>query len=1468
MNWKSTLALVILAAGAGLWLWKGDAVAPRLAPKAAPPDSPALAALEADFTPVAITRVEVAPPGGDAFVFEKGEKGWAQPGNWPLRAAEVNELVEMLGTLRTRFQPVPLPENPDLASYGLADAQKPVVVKVKAGGKDYALKFGEPELKPGEAPFTRPAYVRVGDAGEVLKLGPDVMPVLRRPADSYRRRQLFSDVERVKLAGAVPPFPQPGMPPDAAPTTVTLPGPSVEAVRVSAKSPKVFGFTPWTASGAFTLKRVGPTPAQSVTSKNAESAVQPDRFADAWAVEAPVRAQPEPAALHRVLAAVPDLWVEDFIPAAQPAHAQQPFVIAQLLPVPLEPFAVTAARLHPEAVKDPRAELKESRQSVSVTTQGGSTVTVKFGGVAKVSEREEPITLPGAPGMPPRTIQRKVQTTYRYAQIEGNPQLFTVPADKLDALFAKAGELVDSRVARFVADDVWRVTVERPGQTPVILERKKGNPKAAKDEEKRDRWLIEQQPNPLPADSGRVEEFVDRLAGFRADADSDLYFTDPKARGLDPAKCVVVTVTAREKRPEGEPDAPAREYKLLVGAADLAAGKLPIQLAGWPRITLVNDRLGGADQTGWLTSKLFAERLEPLFKRDAVAYRSRKLIDTADAKLTGLTVEGATPFALKREKKPDGGDAWKLTAPLASDADPQNAQALVAQFDNLQATEFVAEKPANLAEYGLDKPRMTVTLAFDNNRTYRLEVGAPRPGKKDEVFARLDGGAVFAVANPATERLAAGPVGLLPLKVWSVPVDRLTAAEVTRPDKPEESFALAKDGTNWKLTGPFTAPVSFLDAQLMLTQLGNLTAVKYETLAASDPAKFGFDKPLGKVKLTYSEKTSDGERSVAKTLVIGGVTPGAFDHYAKLDEPNAAVFVLPGVYLFAAQTPPLSLLDRNLLFLDSAKIAKVQISGDKPENAITLVKDDKGAWKAEGAAFTVDALVARQVADTFSPLPVARLAAYGDAVKWGDFGLEKPEYTVTVTFGREPETHTVLLGKPDPTGGRFVRVDGGKAVGVIPPEAVKSLARAKLDFADRTLLTFKPDELMGLSRAKGKDEFELAPGAGDGWDVVKPAKLKADKLLVEELADALGRLRAERIAAFGKKEEVYKQFGLEPAEATVMLTIGEKLDKKVLRLGRSVDAAKPDGDRFVAVEGTGAEAAVAVLPGALANKLLAPPVSFRDRGLARFVDADQLVLERPGRAVTFTKVAGTWKVTKPLATEAEQAALDDLVNDLAKLRAADWVSEKPTPEELKNFGLENPEAVWTVKNGDKVELVLRVGKKTPDGRAYATVGTGGMVALLAPAQTAKVLAEYRTRKPWTLDAFQATQIEINRGGKPFVLKKSGMTWSDPAAPADAIDPRPVAELLGALTALQVERFAVDADADLKLFGLEKPEATITVTLMDGATRVLAVGGVVGGTGDKQRYARVVDKGRTDVFVLSAADTERFMRDRGVYVQKK
>ena len=56
------------------------------------------------------------------------------------------------------------------------------------------------------------------------------------------------------------------------------------------------------------------------------------------------------------------------------------------------------------------------------------------------------------------------------------------------------------------------------------------------------------------------------------------------------------------------------------------------------------------------------------------------------------------------------------------------------------------------------------------------------------------------------------------------------------------------------------------------------------------------------------------------------------------------------------------------------------------EAPVTLVKDDKGNWKPDGATFPLDKpTVARLVAAAAAP-PVVRLADYGPAVKWALIG--------------------------------------------------------------------------------------------------------------------------------------------------------------------------------------------------------------------------------------------------------------------------------------------------------------------------------------------------------------------------------------------------------------------------------------------------------------------------------------------------
>lgn len=291
---------------------------------------------------------------------------------------------------------------------------------------------------------------------------------------------------------------------------------------------------------------------------------------------------------------------------------------------------------------------------------------------------------------------------------------------------------------------------------------------------------------------------------------------------------------------------------------------------------------------------------------------------------------------------------------------------------------------------------------------------------------------------------------------------------------------------------------------------------------------------------------------------------------------------------------------------------------------------------------------------------------------------------------------------------------------------------------------------------------------------------------------------------------------------------------------------------------------VAVIPALLAHRLTAGALAFRDRTLVKGVpDPDHVRLDRDPRKAVFSKVEGSWKMTEPITADLDQDAMDDFLNSLLTLRADELVAEKPTPDELKNYGLDKPEVKWRLQNGDKNLLTLLVGKTEKDGpRAYARLADRDMVFLLDPRLTAKVLGEFRLRTVWTqpLDAVQIVGLTYKRTDGAFTLAKGDDGWKAVGKPDAKIDSRTVEETLAALAGLKLERYVMDKGANLALFGLAPPELAVEITTKSGQKFTLELGRTEGES--KQRYAHV-GKG-TDVFVVSEADSDKIIRDLAAF----
>src|SRR5947209_4592592 len=126
MNFRTTLLLILLVAGGVALYWYRPLVAEKLGLQARPatPDAGSLGVLEREITADRVRRVEVVPGNSTganpALTFERTGKVWSlQPGAWPARKPETEELIALLTELRSRFEPIPVTAA-RLKQYGLA----------------------------------------------------------------------------------------------------------------------------------------------------------------------------------------------------------------------------------------------------------------------------------------------------------------------------------------------------------------------------------------------------------------------------------------------------------------------------------------------------------------------------------------------------------------------------------------------------------------------------------------------------------------------------------------------------------------------------------------------------------------------------------------------------------------------------------------------------------------------------------------------------------------------------------------------------------------------------------------------------------------------------------------------------------------------------------------------------------------------------------------------------------------------------------------------------------------------------------------------------------------------------------------------------------------------------------------------------------------------------------------------------
>jgi len=216
-----------------------------------------------------------------------------------------------------------------------------------------------------------------------------------------------------------------------------------------------------------------------------------------------------------------------------------------------------------------------------------------------------------------------------------------------------------------------------------------------------------------------------------------------------------------------------------------------------------------------------------------------------------------------------------------------------------------------------------------------------------------------------------------------------------------------------------------------------------------------------------------------------------------------------------------------------------------------------------------------------------------------------------------------------------------------------------------------------------------------------------------------------------------------------------------------------------------------------------------------------------GDQTTVVKKNGSWQITQPTAVKADDSEVSSITSALSSASITRVVDENPTS--LKEYGLASPRIEIDFKaTGDKDFRKLLVGDKSPTGSdMFARRNDDKRVFLIPAYQDSsfnKDTFNLRDKQLLKFDRDKVDKLDITAAGKNLAIGKEGTDWKLTAPVQTRADFGAVEGLVGRLQTAQMKSIAADnaASADLKTYGLDKPEVTVNVNT-GSATATLQVG---------------------------------------------
>jgi len=490
---------------------------------------------------------------------------------------------------------------------------------------------------------------------------------------------------------------------------------------------------------------------------------------------------------------------------------------------------------------------------------------------------------------------------------------------------------------------------------------------------------------------------------------------------------------------------------------------------------------------------------------------------------------------------------WWVTQPVADRGDAERIRDILSELKNLKIAkgDFVSDKEEDIIRYGLDKPRLAISIGSTEGDVQSLLLGH---SLDDRIYAKRDDeSSIFFVHDVVLSDLDLEANDLrdkLLLRFDSIGTYGIEKVELKYPDT---ILTMVKTKQyDWMITSPTEILADRDIIREFVEKIKDLQIQQYIDDSGKDFDKYG----LGDSSIEVSVFRKIGEGETVKFMIGDSDTDGGLC-YVKKDGENAVYSVPAEKFYDVAKTGFIAFRDK--LVLEFPKENAREIIIDRDGETFVCKKNEESPvakWNmASPVNMEADINSINQVVWNLSFLVVDKIIALSTE-DLGMYGLDSPGMKVSIIYedsGSVSGNDVVISEKGDLTRPKE-RVTKTLLVGKrLDPENEKSSYYAKfadediifqigwpdvrdysVDLVTKTLFNLDTAEIRSLKIKHSEKELSFLKNNDNKWEMVQPENKLLKGNFADRIISAMNSLKAESIVQYSgdnlSKYELDKPF--------------------------------------------------------------------------------------------------------------------------------------------------------------------------------------------------------------------------------------------------------------------------------------------------------------------------------------------------------